>query len=216
MLRAEPSDALASQILLRGGATIHALLEASRRPAWSWFEALLGYDNPRISQALIEAGVLCRRPEWTAAGLETLEWIASQQTSARGQFRAIGSESFGKAYTAMPFDQQPLEAWAAVDAAVCAYNATRDSKWNDYATMAYRWYFGANDRGIQLAEMKSGRCFDGLTPRGVNENSGAESILAFQLAHHAIEGLGGEIRPGLNPGGETGRLDAHTAAHSGH
>lgn len=216
MLRAEPANRAASKILLKGGAIINALLDASRRPAWSWFEALLGYDNPRISQALVEAGVLCRKSEWVASGLETMEWIAGLQTSVRGQFRPIGSETFGKPYTTLPFDQQPLEAWAAIDAAVCAYNATHDRKWIDFAMTAYRWYFGANDRGIAIAEMNSGRCYDGLTPRGANENSGAESILAFQLAHHAIEGLAGANRLRPQTGGETRRLDAHTTAHSGH
>lgn len=215
VLRDKPGHRLASCILHRGGAIVHALLQVSRRPAWSWFEALLGYDNPRISQALIEAGLLSGRKDWVDAGIETLEWIADQQTAPEGHFRPIGSETFGQPYTQMPFDQQPLEAWAAIDAAASAHEATGDEKWLHYATDAYRWYFGANDRGIALADMATGRCRDGITPRGANENSGGESILAFHLAHHAISSL--QVREGsAGSGGEIGKFDAHTTAHPGH
>jgi len=37
---------------------------------------VLAYDNPRLPQALIEAGQLTGMREWTASGLDTLAWIA--------------------------------------------------------------------------------------------------------------------------------------------
>ena len=178
----EPSRAL----LLRAGPVLHSLLEASRRPDWAWFEAVLGYDNPRLPQALIEAGVVLGQPHWTTAGLETLEWINSVQLSAAGLFRPVGSESFGKVHDWMPFDQQPLEAQATVEAARAALAATGHERWIDAADAAYRWFFGANDRGAVLADLATGRCRDGVTPRGANLNCGAESILAFQLAYYGI------------------------------
>lgn len=183
----------ADRILARGGDLLHRLLVAARRPDWTWFEAMLGYDNPRLSQALIEAGYLLGQPAWLAAGLESLAWINQRQLSATGQFRPIGSETFGRPYAALPFDQQPLEAQAAVEACASAFSVTADASWREHARAAWRWYFGANDRGVMLADLASGRCRDGVTPRGVNENCGAESILAFQLAHYAlvrIEGCG--------------------------
>ena len=147
---------------------------------------MLGYDNPRMPQALIEAGTVLGRDDWVAAGLETLAWINSVQRSSEGRFRPVGSESFGQHHGWMPFDQQPLEAQAAVEAAVAALDATGDAAWADHAITAYRWFFGANDRGVVLADIASGRCRDGVTPRGANENCGAESILAFQLAYYGI------------------------------
>lgn len=176
-------------ILDRGGDLLDRLLHRQRRPDWAWFETVLGYDNPRLPQALIEAGALMGRADWTAAGVETLEWIAERQIAATGVFRPVGSESFGKPFAQLPFDQQPLEAQAAVEAAATAHRVTHDQRWIDHALAAYRWYFGVNDRKVALADLASGGCYDGVTPRGVNENRGAESILAFQLAHYALTAL---------------------------
>jgi glycosyltransferase involved in cell wall biosynthesis len=190
MLRVRPDHALSRDCLERGADLLEGLLGGARRPDWAWFEALLGYDNPRMPQALIEAGALLGRREWLEAGLETLEWICGQQTAASGHFRPIGSETFGRFYSRLPFDQQPLEAQAAIDAAASAWQATGDPRWAQHAEIAWQWFFGANDRGVVLADLATGRCRDGVNPRGVNLNCGAESILAFQLAHCSMLALG--------------------------
>ncbi len=199
-LRADPGHERARALLLRGGDLLHRLLDSSRRPDWAWFEAVLGYDNPRLSQALLEAGVALDRPDWRAAGLESLTWVAERQIAPSGHFRPVGSEGFEREYTQLPFDQQPVEAWAAIEAAASAYRVTGDRHWQSHATVAYRWFFGANDRGILLADIASGRCRDGITPRGANENCGAESILAFQLAHYAMAGLARASSPTVSKG----------------
>jgi len=185
-LRANPGHAAARAALMRGADVLDGLLAASRRPDWAWFEAVLGYDNPRLSQALIEAGACAGRDDWLQSGLSSLRFIARQQVSAQGHFRPVGSETFGKIYENLPFDQQPVEAWAAIDAAAAAFAATGDLGWLRHAETAYRWFLGGNDRGVVLADLASGRCRDGVTPQGVNLNCGAESILAFQLAHYAM------------------------------
>lgn len=186
----------------RGGQVLATLLDAARRPDWAWFETVLGYDNPRLPQALLEAGCLLGRPEWIKAGLETLDWIATRQTAAAGHFRPVGSESFHRALDSMPFDQQPLEAQAAIEAAAVAYAITDNQRWADHAVTAYRWFFGANDRGVVLADLATGRCRDGVNPRGFNENCGAESILAFQLAHYSVLGMLTGTKPHSQPKGE--------------
>jgi hypothetical protein len=189
VLRSLGRHPLAEDILDAGGALLHCLIESGRRPDWAWFEAVLGYDNPRLSQALIEAGHLRGQSDWTAAGIETLDWIAARQIAASGHFRPVGSETFAHRHAQLPFDQQPLEAQAAIEAAEAAFAATGDARWTDHAKAAYGWYFGRNDRQAVLADLTSGRCRDGVTPRGLNENCGAESILAFQLAHYSLKRL---------------------------
>jgi hypothetical protein len=101
----------------------------------------------------------------------------------------VGSETFGRAGATLPFDQQPLEAQAAIEAAASAWRLTDDAFWLDHARTAWRWFLGDNDRGVVLGDIASGRCRDGLTPRGANENCGAESILAFQLSYYAIASM---------------------------
>lgn len=174
-------------LLHRGAQLLDRLLVASRRPDWAWFEAVLGYDNPRMPQALIEAGSICGRADWTELGLSTLDWIAARQIAPNGLFRPVGSETFGHEYAQMPFDQQPLEAQAAIEAAASAHAVAPSQRWVDHAVAAYRWFLGANDRGAILGDIASGRCRDGVTPRGANANCGAESILAFQLGHAALQ-----------------------------
>jgi hypothetical protein len=44
---------------------------------------------------------------------------------------------------------------------------------------AHGWFHGRNSLGQPLADRRSGACFDGLQPTGVNHNQGAESTLAY-------------------------------------
>lgn len=181
----------AREVIARYGNKLAALLAAHRRPDWAWFEIVLAYDNARLPEALIRGGRAIGRDDLVQTGLDTLEWIAAKQTARRGFFRPVGHESFGREYAdPLPFDQQPVEAWATIDACAAAFELTGDAVWRDRAIAAWRWFFGENDLGIALADAATGECFDGLTPRGPNLNRGAESILAFQLAAVTIAEMG--------------------------
>ena len=218
-LQAEPDHGASREMLEKGGDFLSRLLDAERRPEWAWFEAVLGYDNPRLPQALIEAGMTLGHREFTSAGIETLKWIAARQRAPNGHFRPIGSESFGLKRAHLPFDQQPLEAQAAIDSALVAHAATGDPSWLDHGRAAWNWFLGANDRGVVLGDLASGRCRDGIGPRGANANCGAESILAFQLGFYSMLALenaaGGDSRgkadgePRAEPG--TGSQTGHRA-----
>ncbi len=190
VLSAHPGHALANAILDRFSREHLALLAEARRPEWEWFEIVLAYDNARLPEALIRAGQRLGRATLVETGTRTLAWIMARQTSPEGRFRAVGTESFGRAYEApLPFDQQPLEAQATVDACAAAFEATGDRHWIDEANRAYRWFLGANDLDVALATAQDGGCFDGLTPTGLNRNQGAESILALQLSSCTISAL---------------------------
>lgn len=184
-LAARPGHRISLELIEAGAARLSALSANATRD-WRWFEPVLAYDNARLCQALIEAGRILGRRELIDKGLDTLSWLSARQLSANGNFRPVGSESFGRENDHHPFDQQPLEAWASIDAAAAAYRATRNPAWIEYAQIAWNWFLGDNDRGAMIADPATGRCWDGLTPRGVNRNSGAESILAFQLAYQSL------------------------------
>ena len=190
VLAVDPENPVALDIVRSGADMLSNLLCVTRRPDWSWFETMLAYDNCRLPEALIRAGVALERQDWVDCGLETLTWITQKQTSAKSGFRPIGSDSFSRdEYRLLPFDQQPVEAWATVDAAAAAFEASGDPNWLIHAERAYRWFFGDNDRGIALANIETGTCKDGLTARGVNENEGAESVLSLQLANCTLRRL---------------------------
>ncbi len=183
MLGAHPRHELSLALLRDLGRRLQALLAAKRRPGWEWFEEVLAYDNARIPEALLRASRRLNDPAMQTAGLATLAWLDTQQTNEDGQFRAIGTDSFGHHYTPpLPFDQQPVEAWATIDAARIAHEITGELRWQDMACRAYAWYLGSNDLGLPLGSPIDGGCFDGLMSDRVNLNQGAESVLAFQFA----------------------------------
>ncbi|MEO8455868.1 MAG: glycosyltransferase family 4 protein [Sphingomicrobium sp.] len=190
LLSAVPTHELAREILESTSDLLQQLLAASRRPSWTWFEEVLAYDNARLPEALIRAGCALRRPELTSQGIETLDWLMTIQTSSKGCFQPVGTDSFGRRHAEpLPFDQQPLEAQATIDACGAAYAATGETRWIDAAHWAYRWFTGDNLLGLPLASPQDGGCYDGLMPHGLNRNQGAESILALQLANVAISTL---------------------------
>ena len=190
MLEAHPGHELSREILRRFGEELIQLLDGARRPEWSWFEIVLAYDNARLPEALLRAGTALGREDFVRVGIETLDWIVQRQTSPEGRFRAVGTESFGREYAEpLPYDQQPLEAQATVEACDAAYAATGEARWLAEATRAYRWYLGQNDLDLPLTSPGDGGCFDGLMPTGLNRNQGAESILALQLASCAMSRL---------------------------
>lgn len=190
MLDAAPGHAVAHRIVADLGRNLLNLLDGARRPGWAWFETVLAYDNARLPQALLLAGKYLHDSKMIAEGLSSLQWIVSRQQAPEGHFRAIGTESFGRPHSdPLPFDQQPLEAQATIDAAATAHAISQDARWLDVADNAYRWYLGQNDLSLPLATPTDGGCYDGLTPIGVNENQGAESLLALQLASCAMNRL---------------------------
>lgn len=190
MIQAHPGHALSRTILERSGDALMTLVDRVHRPDWAWFEIVLAYDNCRLPEALLRAGAALGRADFTARGLETLAWIVGQQTARSGVFRPVGSDSFGREFAApMPFDQQPLEAWATIDACAAAFAVTGDTRWKDEASRAYRWFQGENDLGAMVGNPVDGECFDGLMAGGLNQNQGAESVLAFHLATCGIKAL---------------------------
>jgi hypothetical protein len=190
VLESRPRDHVSLAILDRAGDRLGAVLAGTRRPDWTWFEIVLAYDNCRLPEALLRMGHALNRPEYIACGIETLDWIMAQQKSSDGHFRPVGSDSFNHYHSAaLPFDQQPVEAWAAIDVCDAGFRATGDRHWLTVAKEAYEWFFGANDRGVVLADAERGICHDGVTPRGLNANQGAESILALHLASASLAKL---------------------------
>ena len=179
-----------------------SLLDARAEAGEPWFEAYLSYDNARLPEALIRAGVVLGDMRLKLLGFEALLWLCRKQTAPSGCFRAVPTEDFGRTLDAGGlFDQQPLEAWAAVDACQAAIEAGGDAVvFREEMERAFAWYHGRNDLGVSLAEAGDGECFDGLTWAGANQNQGAESVLAFQLASCTVAGLTRSDRPRLSVG----------------
>jgi glycosyltransferase involved in cell wall biosynthesis len=156
----------------------------NRTAEWMWFENVLAYSNARLPQALIRAGVRSGNQEMVEAGLESLDWLATvQRCDVKGHFVPVGSHGFySKKTEKARFDQQPVDAGAAVSAYLQAYGATGKARWRKEAWVAFNWFLGDNDLQVALYDPTTGGCRDGLHPDRANENQGAESTLAFLMA----------------------------------
>ena len=157
--------------------------EASRHD-WDWFEPELAYDNARLPEALIRAGMVLGEAgnDRTRPGDAALADRRSRPGRAARSARSAAN-GFGRPYAPpLAFDQQPVEAAATIDACAAAFDATGHDEWRAHARHAFGWFFGDNDAGVPLADFRDGGCFDGLMATGINRNQGAESILSLHLA----------------------------------
>lgn len=162
-------------------------LAAVETKEWAWFEEVLAYDNARLSQALIHTGLATQKRAYTEAGLRSLRWLVSLQTTSLGHFRPVGSKSFGRPrQRPEAFDQQPVEAFATISACFAAWQADGSAEWPAEAMRAFGWFVGENDLRAQLIDPDRGGCLDGLHPDRANENRGAESTLSYLLGHLEI------------------------------
>ncbi len=159
------------------------LLDQTAQPEWHWFEEELSYDNAKLAHALILNGRATEQQAVLERGLKALRWLTSVQVSEAGHFQPIGSNGFyRRGGVRARFDQQPIEAHATVSACLEAYRATSDVWWYEQAQLAFDWFIGWNDLGVELYSPRTGGCRDGLHLDRVNRNQGAESTLAFLLS----------------------------------
>jgi hypothetical protein len=171
---------------------------------WPWFEDEASYDNARLSQALIVSGHRAGNERALKIGLESLRWLLDVQSSHHGHLRPIGSNGFfRRGGECAQFDQQPVEVQAMVSGCLAAYTATGDADWLADARLAFEWFLGRNDLGLEVYDAGTGGCRDGLHQDRVNQNQGAESTLAFQTALAELELIDRELTAFQPVGSET-------------
>jgi glycosyltransferase involved in cell wall biosynthesis len=175
-------DASASRLRAILADRLMTTLAVKRAGGWVWFEDVLAYDNARLPQALIQTAATTGNTRYAVAGLRSLRWLMSQQTAPSGDFRPVGSHSFGHRNKApAAFDQQPVEAAATISACLAAARVDKQSDWPRTAMSVFGWFLGDNDLSTSLVDPNTGACMDGLHPDRPNENRGAESVVSYLL-----------------------------------
>jgi hypothetical protein len=173
VLAGDPDNDVARKALTRWASVLHV----SDDSRWPWPEPRLAYDNARIPEALIAAGMSLGNDHLVEAGLRLLEWLLTIETrDGHYSFAPVGGWAQGEARPG--YDQQPVEAAAMADACARAWLLTGDGKWRDGVLRAARWLVGDNDGDVLLYDFETGGCCDGLTKNGPNMNQGAESTLS--------------------------------------
>jgi glycosyltransferase involved in cell wall biosynthesis len=189
-LRTLDGDLLAARLREELAVRLFGLWQRTATDDWPWFEDIVAYDNPRLSHALILAGRWTENGPMRDAGLRSLRWLMDRQRGEGGCFRPVGSNGFWhRSGAPAEFDQQPVEASAAVSACIEAAHTTGDAAWHTEATRGFDWFLGANDLGETLYDSATGGCRDGLHPNRANQNQGAESTLSFWLALAEMKAL---------------------------
>ncbi len=156
---------------------------------WDWFESVITYDNFRLPQALFAAFLISKDPTTLEIAKASLKFITGCNfDQKRGYFDFIGQDGwYHKGQVKAGYDQQPLEAAGAVEAHLFAAKALQDLSYTDQGRLAFEWFFGRNRNRKSIYDENSRGVFDGLTPRGVNDNQGAESVVCFLIAALALQ-----------------------------
>lgn len=173
MLVAEPGHDAATDLLQRTS----GIIAAAALDSLPWPEARLTYDNPRLPEALLAAGVTLADGRLVSIGMRLLEWLLRVETNG-DHFSFTPSTGWTPGDPRPAFDQQPIEASAMAEACYRAWTVTGDDAWRMRTVRAARWLTGSNDTGAVLYDQETGATCDGLMEHSVNENRGAESTLA--------------------------------------
>jgi hypothetical protein len=177
---AEPGDAQITDALRSAVTPISAAYRAVATSDWRWCEETMTYDNARLCEALIRAGVVLGDHALLREGLEMLAFYAGVVVED-GMFVPIGNDGwYRRGGPRARFGQQPLEAAALVSAALAAHAVTGDAAYRTLAGIAGDWYFGRNTHRFLM--VTNGGCRDGIDATGVSPNMGAESTLAYLMS----------------------------------
>lgn len=156
---------------------------------WQWFEEILAYGNAFLPMALFASLKVRENSEVLQVAMTATQFLEKITLHHYGYLRPIGCQSFyKKGHVVCYFDQQPIDAMAMVLLYSSAYDITKEKYYYEKALRCYEWFLGKNDLQLPLYNAQNGGCYDGLTEQGVNQNQGAESTLAYWLAHlHIME-----------------------------
>jgi len=178
----EPDDKNLETDLKETSADLLKAYQVNKDGEWQWYESILSYDNARLSQAMLVAYELLHDEVLLEVGEESLRFLNNAETQ-NGVCAPIGNNGwYAKGKAKALYDQQPIEPAALVEAAAIAYRLTHDKSYENMARRALGWFFGMNTKNAIVYDVASGACYDGFGERGLNQNQGAESTIAFLLA----------------------------------
>ena len=173
-------DATARRMRVVLAEKLYDHLKGTADDDWPWFEDKVVYANARLPHALILSAQWIPNQDMGDVGLRALGWLLDMQTSKDGNLSIIGNNGwYPRGGERAPFDQQPIEAMALIEACAEACIWTRSEYWLHEARRCLDWFLGRNDLNVPLYDFKTGGCCDGLQPDGPNRNQGAESTLAW-------------------------------------
>lgn len=185
-LKAHPHDHRVADELDRLAMSLVHAYTANREENWHWFEEKMTYDNALLPLALLCHYEISEDPQSLSIALEALDFLTGQ-TLRSGYLNPVGNEGWLEKGSPMAlYDQQAIETMAMVLVYFKAYEVTKEEKYLRDMYQSYQWFLGENSLNLPLYDHETKGCADGLETGGVNRNQGAESTLAYLIAHLVI------------------------------
>ncbi|MCJ0743400.1 glycosyltransferase family 4 protein [Pedobacter montanisoli] len=159
----------------------------NKTEGWNWFEEQMTYDNALFPLALFHVAEITEDSEAKRIALESMEHI--EKVTCHGNIiNPVGNNGwYSKNDQKMPlYDQQAIELMAMVLMYSQAYVVTKESSYIKKMFSCYMWFMGENSLRIPLYDNETKGCADGLHDAGINRNQGAESTLAYLIAHLVV------------------------------
>lgn len=187
MARAKPGKSALLETIDSLAGRMVELFELNSDSEWQWFDDILTYDNARMPHAMFSSFQVTGKKRFLQVAEKSFAFLTKASIEEE-MFVPVGQDGwFPKQGEKALFDQQPIEAGAMVQAAAAGFFATSNDDYKKTALTSFNWFFGGNKLGAALYDKRTGACFDGLTPKEVNLNQGAESLVEFLLARFCVE-----------------------------
>lgn len=164
-----------------------SLYDKHAHDEWRWFEPNLTYCNAQLPKALFLGYSVTKNKKHLDIAKKSLGFL-SGLCIVNGKLQPIGQNGwYNRGNRRAFFDQQPVDAFALVQAFIEAYRTTKDRSYYNKAILAFNWFLGHNHLDQMIYDEATGGCFDGLGQHSLNFNQGAESTICYLLARLSIE-----------------------------
>lgn len=150
---------------------------------WKWFEDKMTYDNAIFPLSLLHAYTILNDEKLLQVATESMHFL-SETTMRNGYLSVVGNEGwYKKGGKLSVFAQQPVDAMMMTLLFEKAWKVTKDKSYLIKLFTSFMWFHGENVLRMSLYDDETKGCCDGLESYGINRNQGAESTLAYLIAH---------------------------------
>lgn len=185
-LRRFPEDANVKDIMYELTYKLLNSYNKEKTDDWKWFENILTYDNAIMPLSLFYSSETFISEEISRVALESTAFLESIVLK-NDYLKPVGNKSwYPKGGKCADFAQQSIDVMGMVLLFFKAYQATRDKIYLDKMFTSYLWYMGKNELNLPVYDFETGGCYDGLEEYGLNQNQGAESTIAYLIAHLTV------------------------------
>ena len=181
-----PADAGMIQVLEELTGKIIEMYDNAKDEDWLWFESNITYANGIIPLALLHSYEIKENKKVLEVAIEAMEFLG-KISFKQGYLTPVGSDYwYERGGELSQFAQQPIEAMAMVLMYYQAYYVTGNAQYARLMSSSFMWFLGENVLGMPLYDFENHGCCDGLESHGVSNNQGAESTLAYHIAHLTV------------------------------